>query len=278
MKKVCLTILIISASLAIAQQQPVTKVQTALNHLTVIEVAEPITMAAAGSEAFDIERHGTRVFVRPTKSGVSTNLFVWTEHSRSIYELQPAGDVSRMDVFISAVQQPAVTTTTDSASQEKEKEEDVAKATEQALSQTLLNAQHVNAVGVKTPKNRVSVRLEDVVQGDDAIYVRYQVTNLDTVPYRVIPPTVSVLTVEGNSAPALPQTNVQLGPASLAHFGKTSSTPVDLLQSHIEQEDVAPGKTSVGVLAIEKKDLSPQLYQFTFNADSIAPVSATAVL
>jgi len=32
------------------------------------------------------------------------------------------------------------------------------------------------------------------------------------------------------------------------------------------------------VLAIEKKDLSPHLYQFTFNADSIAPVSATAVL
>jgi len=277
-KKVCLTILIVSSSLAIAQQQPVTKVQTALNHLTVIEVAEPITMAAAGSEAFDIERHGTRVFVRPTKSGVSTNLFVWTEHGRSIYELQPAGDVSKMDVFISAVQQPAVTTATDSSSQEKEKEEDMAKAAEQALSQTLLNAQHVNAVGIKTPKNRVSVRLEDVVQGDDAIYVRYQVTNLDTVPYRVIPPTVSVLTVEGNSAPALPQTNVQLGPASLAHFGKTSSTPVDLLQSHIEQEDVAPGKTSVGVLAIEKKDLSPHLYQFTFNADSIAPVSATAVL
>src|SRR5664280_2741119 len=94
-KNICIAILIAAATLAIAQQQPVTRVQTALNHLTVIEVAEPITMAAAGSETFEIERHGTRVFVRPTKPDVATNLFVWTEHGRSIYELQPAGEVKR---------------------------------------------------------------------------------------------------------------------------------------------------------------------------------------
>src|SRR5271157_5182046 len=51
--------------------------------------------AAAGSETFEIERHGTRVFVKPTKPDVATNLFVWTEHGRSIYELQPAGEVSK---------------------------------------------------------------------------------------------------------------------------------------------------------------------------------------
>ena len=39
-KNICMTILISASTLAIAQQQPVTRVQTALNHLTVIEVAE----------------------------------------------------------------------------------------------------------------------------------------------------------------------------------------------------------------------------------------------
>ena len=90
-----------------AQQQPVTQVHTALNHLTVIEVGEPITMAAAGSDAFEIERHANRVFVKPTRAGISTNLFVWTEHGRSVYELQPAADVSKMDVLIGAAQTPS---------------------------------------------------------------------------------------------------------------------------------------------------------------------------
>ena len=82
-KKIWIVILIAASTAAIAQHQPVTRVQTALNHLTVIEVAEPITMAAAGSEAFEIERHGTRVFVKPTKPDVATNLF------RDIYLTPP---------------------------------------------------------------------------------------------------------------------------------------------------------------------------------------------
>src|ERR1035438_9589249 len=77
--KIWVAILIAASTAALAQQQPVTKVQTALNHLTVIEVPEPITMAAAGSEAFEIERHGTRVFVRPTKPDVATTPLLPTQ-------------------------------------------------------------------------------------------------------------------------------------------------------------------------------------------------------
>ena len=58
----------------------------------------------------------------------------------------------------------------------------------------MLSAERVNAVGLKTQKNRVNVRLEEVVRGKDAIYVRYQVTNLSAVPYRVVAPEVSLLT------------------------------------------------------------------------------------
>src|ERR1035441_1926996 len=152
--KIWIAILIAASTAAVAQQQPVTRVQTALNHLTVIELAEPITMAAAGSETFEIERHGTRVFVRPTKPDVATNLFVWTEHGRSIYELQPAGQVAKMDVLISSVQQPA----TSAAAAESLSKEDVTKVAEQVLSQTLLNTQPVNSAGIKTQIGKASGR------------------------------------------------------------------------------------------------------------------------
>jgi hypothetical protein len=268
--KIWIAILIAASTAAIAQQQPVTRVQTALNHLTVIEVAEPITMAAAGSEAFEIERHGTRVFVRPTKPDVATNLFVWTEHGRSIYELQPAGEVSKMDVLVTSVQHPPIRTAAESLSKE-----DVAKVAEQVLSQTLLNTQPVNAAGIKTQKNRVNVRLEDVVRGKDAIYVRYQVTNLSTVPYRVIAPNVSVLTAAGTS---MPDANLQLGAGYLEAFGKMGIAPIELLHSEIDQQDVAPGKTSTGVLAIRSSGGSPQIYQFVFGSDNISPIVTAAVL
>lgn len=269
-KNICIAILISASTLAIAQQQPVTKVQTALNHLTVIEVAEPITMAAAGSEAFEIERHGTRVFVRPTKPDVATNLFVWTEHGRSIYELQPAGEVSKMDVLVTSAQQPATHAAVESVSKE-----DVAKVAEQVLSQTLLNTKPVNAVGIRTQKNRVNVRLEDVAHGKDAIYVRYQVTNLSTVPYRIIAPSVSVLTAAGTS---MPDANLQLGAGYLEAFGKMGIAPIELLHSEIDQQDVAPGKTSTGVLAIRSSGGPPRIYQFVFGSDNISPIVTAAVL
>ena len=263
----------LAASIAFAQQQPVTQVHTALNHLTVIEVGEPITMAAAGSDAFEIERHANRVFVKPTRAGVSTNLFVWTEHGRSVYELQPAADVSKMDVLIGAAQAPDV-----SAKAEQLSDEDVSKIADQVLSHTLLNAERVNALGLKTQKNRVNVRLEEVVRGKDAIYVRYQVTNLSAVPYRVVAPEVSLLTTNESSSLGLPAANSQLGAALIDRLPTPNRQPIEVLHSEIGEEDVAPGKTSAGVLAIKIKDSTPTLYQFVFGSDKVSPVVAQAVL
>ena len=75
-------------------------VQTALNHLTVIEVGEPVAMVATGSEVFKVEWRESRVFVQPTEPNVATNLFIWTASGRLNYELEPAGPVARMDFAI----------------------------------------------------------------------------------------------------------------------------------------------------------------------------------
>src|ERR1700675_1917489 len=68
----------------------VTRVETAMNHLTVIELSEPVTLAAAGSPLFKIERRDNKVFIQPLEEGASTNLFVWTGSGRWNYELVPA--------------------------------------------------------------------------------------------------------------------------------------------------------------------------------------------
>src|SRR5215471_4131028 len=75
-------------------------VATALDHVTVLEFGEPVTMAAAGSPAFQIERHEDKVFIKPLKTGASTDLFVWTASRRFTYELEPPGEIKNMNFAV----------------------------------------------------------------------------------------------------------------------------------------------------------------------------------
>src|SRR5262245_25215576 len=77
-----------------AGRDQIVRVETALNHLTVIELSEPIVMVAAGSPAFKIERRENKVFVQPLEEGASTNLFIWTAAHRYSYELAPAENLT----------------------------------------------------------------------------------------------------------------------------------------------------------------------------------------
>src|SRR5947209_20520549 len=78
----------------------VVHVATALNHLTVLEFHEPVTMAAAGSSAFQIERESNKVFVKPMKSEAATDLIVWTASRRFAYELETTQNVTTMNYAI----------------------------------------------------------------------------------------------------------------------------------------------------------------------------------
>src|SRR5260370_11207004 len=73
-----------------------------MNHLTVIEVAEPVATVAVGSpQAFKVERRDNKVFIQPLQENVATNLFIWTASTRLNYELVPAvSDAGQMDFAI----------------------------------------------------------------------------------------------------------------------------------------------------------------------------------
>ena len=259
-------------TLATAQQQPIQRVQTALNHLTVIEAGEPITMVAAGSDAFEIERHGNRIFLKPDKAGVSTNLFVWTEHGHSIYELAPAGEVQQMDVLIRSGMRYDVMASSARTSAEGSKE-----IADKVLTEMLLNAAPVKAVNLKTRKNRVNVKLDSVVHDQEEIYVRYKVTNRTSVPYRLGAPAVAL--VRGTETPDTAiAANTQVGEGYLSHLGTVTSAHVPVLRSDITEKDISPGRTVSGVLAIPQAAGGSHLYSFSFGADAKAPVIAAGML
>ena len=85
----------------VALQPHAVHLSTALDHITVLEFGEPVTQAAAGSSAFNIEWRENKVLIRPLRSGASSNLFVWTaSKKRYAYELDPPGDAKDMNYAI----------------------------------------------------------------------------------------------------------------------------------------------------------------------------------
>ena len=82
----------------------VLRVETAKDHLTVIELSDAVTMVAVGNRsAFTVERRENKVFVTPTDEGARTNLFIWTSGGRYAYELVPAADIDQMHFAIDQV-------------------------------------------------------------------------------------------------------------------------------------------------------------------------------
>ena len=82
-------------------QSQIRHIETSLNHLTVLEFGESVTtLAIADPDSFQVERHDDKVFVKPLREGVSTNLFVWTASRELSYELDPAGQLAAMDVLV----------------------------------------------------------------------------------------------------------------------------------------------------------------------------------
>ena len=91
----------ISAAAQSTNFNQIQHIETALNHLTVIDLAEPIvTVAVADPDSIQIERHDDKVFIKPLKDGVSTNLFIWTASRQIAYEIDPAGDLAKMNVIV----------------------------------------------------------------------------------------------------------------------------------------------------------------------------------
>src|SRR5579863_10273267 len=110
MKRVAVILVLLASVLRLALAQRIETetsgrnrilhLKTAVNHLTVIEVAEPVVQVAAGSSSFRVEWRENKVFVQPTEANASTNLFIWTANQRLNYELEPASAVTQMDFAV----------------------------------------------------------------------------------------------------------------------------------------------------------------------------------
>src|SRR5215469_2641668 len=176
-----------------ASPSAVVRVATALNHLTVLEFHEPVTMAAAGSSDFQIERESNKVFIKPIKSGAATDLFVWTASQRFAYELEISQEVKDMNFAIDSAQparppKPIVVPVSD-------------QFVDVVLTRALLGAEKIKQKNVRKVKGQVNVRVEQVLRTLTTVYVHYTIENNSGLSYRFNAPEAYELKMEDSSLP-----------------------------------------------------------------------------
>ena len=170
-------------------QNQVRHVQTSLNHLTVLEFGEPVTtLAIADTDSFQVERHEDMIFVKPLREGISTNLFVWTASRELSYELDPAGQLTSMDVLIRT--EPAARPHSAGSEGSEPTDAELHKIASLVLAQAMMGAESISNDNHKQASDRVLIVLNQVYRSKDQLYIRYTVTNGTKSPFRLTTPDV----------------------------------------------------------------------------------------
>ena len=262
-------------------REHVVRVQTAMNHLTVIEVGEPVTTVAVGSpQSFKVERRDNKVFVQPLVESVSTNLFIWTSSTRLNYELVPAiSDPGQMDFAIDYRQpQPQAQLT------EPAQTKPVAPVSA-VPGEMLLNSTPVRLVGTE-PKTNLGVLIRDVYRKQDEVFIRYSIENRSSQTFRTGEPTAVSLRGLKSDRSLWGFQNSQLG-IDVASRLKPDRTPIPVKIRQCEPgiAEVAAGGARIGVMALElppanadTKKAQPTVLQIVFPVDRSGNLTATLVL
>jgi hypothetical protein len=253
-----------------SDQGHVVHVQTALNHLTILEFSEPVLTVAVGSPVFKVEWRQNKVFIEPTDENVATNLFVWTGSNRFNYELDPAGAVPEM-VF--AIDQPPAPP----AMPVPPKKPDPPSA---SPAEVLASTKPVYMHGAISGKKRIGVYLENIYQHDGQLFIAYVIRNETVKAYRPgVPQLVALASPRyHDSLYLLPYS--QLSPREAARLKANGETSVAFTQISSGVSQIGPGEEAAGIVAIKAPDPngSPCVLRLTFFPAATLPVTATLVL
>jgi len=281
MKALGIISLVLAAAAAGAQttsQSQIRHIETSLNHLTVLEFGEPVTtLAIADPDSFQVERHDDKVFVKPLKDGVSTNLFVWTASRELSYELDPAGQLSAMDVLVRTAPATNSRTTTEASTEPSDTE--IRKIASLVLTQAMMGVEDIAHDPSKRTADRVEVNLEQVYRAKDRLYIRYSVTNLSKTPFRVTTPDIDspLPTAQPISLPSLK--DHQISSKTFASFKPKPGSNLPVLQGEVITRDLAPGEKTTGVVSVgHDAGNPPQIFQLNFGTDQTGPLKVQAVL
>jgi sulfur transfer complex TusBCD TusB component (DsrH family) len=251
----------------------VLRVETAKDHLTVIELSDAVTMVAVGNRsAFTVERRENKVLVTPTDEGARTNLFIWTSGGRYAYELVPAADIDQMHFAIDQVS-TAVTSSIPAPP--------MAEVVPRLPVEMLTEAMPVLLTGERETNGRVEVTLRDLYRKNHRLYLRYAVVNHSGAGYVPIRPVAWFLEGVRAQQSLIPDGERQLGEKLARSVKADAATVVGVVDAEQAAMVLAGGQGWGWVVLEETRPSSPKtvaVLRLQFAADAKGEVDALLVL
>jgi hypothetical protein len=249
----------------------VSQVGTSLNHVSMIQMPEAVVGATIGSDSVRMEYRDNVVLIQPLKSGVKTNLIVWTAHTTTSYEILPAGSTSGLSYSLReafpAPPPPPPGPTPSEAQRERDSIHDA----------FMLTMRNVSAPHFKERKPGVHLRIEQVGEDDYSYYVRLRAINRTAHLYRVETPKVNLISPVFGARMALRSTNEQLTEKKFRKVLMFDSTDLPTHGSSLVAHDLRPFETTKWVMAVKKPDHSRSMYEFVLPSDGATPVHSVVV-
>ena len=275
---ICLVLAAAAAGAQTTSQSQIRHIETSLNHLTVLEFGEPVTtLAIADPDSFQVERHDDKVFVKPLREGVSTNLFVWTASRELSYELDPAGQLRAMDVLVRT--EPASNPHTAAQAAAEPSDAEIRKIASLVLTQAMMGVEDIAHDSDKQTADRVQVSLEQVYRTKDQIYIRYSVANETKATFRVTTPDVSAPLPTEQPISLMSLRDHQITSQTFEAFKARQVSGLQVIEAESARRDLGPGEKTTGVLSIGSSTSNPpQIFQLSFGADQNGPLKIEVVL
>ncbi len=241
-------------------------IHTTLNHFTVIDPGEPISMfALADHNSFALERSGDKLFVEPLRENAATNLFIWTPTRQLIYEIDPAGDLSKMDMLVRVpppghvIQQGTMTASTT--------DENRRQLSMQAQNDAVMRSESIALDDQKQQTGEIAVRIEEVLRSKDQLLIRFSLHNQSSDPFRVTSPDVFQQHPTATPISLLSLRDHQLSQQTASLFKATKGSPINVIQAAVLAPNLEPGQATTGVITIGGGEHNaPALYELDFGS------------
>ena len=271
--RVTLTSFVLSACgfLPVLGQTRVEVIATALHHVSVVQVPEPVENVALGTSMVHVEWHGNSVLIEPQKAGIDTNLVVFTHRTTYLYEIAAAAEPTNMSYLVkeSAPPPPPPPPIPSPAAVQREHD--------RLFSSILLKTQAINSTKLKPRKHTVVVRIVEVTEDENNYYVRLSATNGSTHQYRLQNPTAQKIDPAFGASAAYASVHCQLSQDEFNKFRNYQITPLTSHGSTLEITDMPPDTTMDWVVALTKPEITPGIIRFNLAPDQGKNVNAVAI-
>lgn len=268
-----------AASAQTVNQNEPAHIQTALNHLTVLDPGEPIVMfALADHTSFQVEQRENKLFLQPLSANVATNLFIWTASRELTYEVDPAGDITKMNMLVVSPPTTGGRAPGHGVSVTGPQEEEFQRLSAQARNEAILGTENITDDEKSRPGD-VLVKLEGIFRSKDQVILKYSIHNFTSSPFRITSPDIFEFRPSKIPISLLSLRNHQLADETLAQFNAVRGQQLTVSHSEVLVQDLAPGESTVGIVGIRcTQSTSPQLYQMVFGSAGAQDISVAVVM